>query len=52
MGKHQSLTLLVMIYLQKGALHKSPLRGPTQQLTETETETHSQTLGGIWGLHE
>ncbi|XP_031231326.1 uncharacterized protein LOC116093765 [Mastomys coucha] len=27
-----------------------PLRGSTQQLTKTDTDTHSQTVDGAWGL--
>ncbi|XP_076783213.1 uncharacterized protein LOC143440362 isoform X1 [Arvicanthis niloticus] len=29
---------------------RSPLRGSTQKLTQTDTDTHSQTVDGAWGL--
>ena len=32
--------------LQSGAYHNSPLRGSIHQLTETDAETHRQTLAG------
>ena len=48
-GKHQSLTLfMILLCLQTGA--SCPLRGSTEQLTQTETDTHSQTVDGAWGL--
>jgi hypothetical protein len=34
-----------LLYLQTGA--RCPLRGSVQQLTQTDTETHSQTLDGL-----
>lgn len=37
-----------LLYLQTGA--RCPLRGSVQQLTQTDTETHSQTLDGSRGL--
>ena len=27
-----------------------PLKGSTQQLTQTDEDTHSQTVDGAWGL--
>lgn len=35
---------------QTGTYHNCPLRGLTQQLTETDTMTHSQTVDGAQGL--
>jgi hypothetical protein len=49
--KHQSLTLLmILLCLQTGVEHGCPLRGSTQQLTQTDADTHSQTMDGAWGL--
>ena len=49
-GKHQSLTLNgTHLCLQAKAC--CPLRGSNQQqLTQTDTDTYSQTVGGAWGL--
>jgi hypothetical protein len=53
MGKHQSLTLLMILYY---ACREEPsitvLRGSTKQLIETDAETHSQAmaLSNVWGL--
>ena len=33
---------------QTGALHKYPMRGFTQQLTEMDAENHSETWDGPW----
>ena len=37
-----------VLCLQTGACY--PLRGSTQQLTQTDADTHSQTVDGAWGL--
>jgi len=42
MGRHQSLTLLMM-------LCRTCRQEPTQQLTEADAHTHRQTLDGGWG---
>ena len=38
----------ILSCLQTGAC--CPLRSSTQQLTQTDTDTHSQTVDGAWGL--
>jgi hypothetical protein len=52
MGKHQSMTLLIILLLclQTGVKHDCPLRDSTQQLSQTNADTHSKTVGGAWGL--
>jgi hypothetical protein len=48
MKKHQFLTLLmILLCLQTGALQGCPLRSPTQQLTQTIANTHSQRVVGV-----
>jgi hypothetical protein len=58
MGKNQSLRQEpipdtindTLLCLQIGDQHNCPLRGSTQQLTETDADIHGQTLDGGWGL--
>jgi hypothetical protein len=50
MGKHQSLTLLIIFCYAYRQEHNCPLRDSTQQLTETVADTHNQTLNGGQGL--
>ena len=33
------------------AKHNCPMRGPTQQQTETDADTHSQTMDGGWDTY-
>ena len=40
----------ILFYLQTGTKHNCPLRGFTEQLMETDEETYSQTLSGVWGI--
>jgi hypothetical protein len=47
MGKNQSLTSDDTLFcLLTRTYHNCPLRGSTQQLTETDAKAHSQTLDG------
>lgn len=48
MGKHQFLTLLLIIYYSYK--QESAIAVSAQQLTQIETETQSQTLDRAWGL--
>ena len=49
MGKHQSLTLLMILcYVCRQKLLSS--ERPTQHLTQRDPDTHSQTVDGAWGL--
>jgi hypothetical protein len=43
---------MTLLYLHTGALHTCPLRDSTKQLTETDAETHIQTLDGGGGTIE
>lgn len=39
-----------LLCLQTGAKHNCHLRGFIQQRMETDADSHSQTLGGAWGI--
>ena len=39
-----------LLFLQRGA--SCHLRGSTQQLSQTDTDTHNQTVDGAWGFME
>jgi hypothetical protein len=41
-----------LLCLQTGVKHDCPLRGFIQQVTQTDADTHSQTLDGAWGSYE
>jgi hypothetical protein len=48
MRESPALTLIMTFFYT--CCHNCPLRGLTQQLMDTYTETHRQTFGGAWGL--
>jgi hypothetical protein len=49
MGKHQFNTIngTLLCFRTEACC---PPKGSTQQLTQTDTDTHSQTVAGAWGL--
>jgi hypothetical protein len=47
-NKYGSIFIFLHVDIQTGTC--CPLRGSTPQLTQTDTEIHSQTIAGAWGL--